>query len=87
MNKSLHDASEAATQMISSPKVQGSIGTAVATLGGYNMVETAQSVLGLVSLIIGILVGLYALVNAHKASKRADAELQKINLEIERLKK
>lgn len=75
-------ASEVTMQLINSPKVQGGIGTAVAGLGGYSLIETTQTVLGLASLFIGVLVGLYALVNAHKTSTNATLDRKKLELQI-----
>lgn len=74
---SLHakeQASEIASHIANSPKLQGGISAATTFLGGMS-IASAQTALGIVSVIVGILVGLYALVNAHKASKKADIEI------------
>lgn len=80
-------ASEMASHIVNSPKVQGSIGTVVAAMGGYSLIEAAQTILGLISLVVGIAVGLYALVNAHKASKKADIELYLLSIQRDAIDK
>lgn len=80
-----HTASEAVQQLVHSPKAQGAISAGLATLGGYNLVEAAQSILSIVSLVIGIIVGIFAIINARKASKKADME--NLLLELEMMKK
>ncbi len=56
---------------------QATTGAAVTGWGCYNlsMLDTAATVLGLVSVIVGIIVGLLAVHNAIKTSRRLDAEL------------
>lgn len=74
-------ASDMAHQVMTSPKTQGAISAGLSALGGYNLIEAATSILSLVSLVVGICVGIYALVNAHKASKKADIELYLLGLQ------
>lgn len=56
---------------------QATTGVAVTSWGCYNlsMLDTAATVLGLVSVVVGIIVGLLAVHNAIKTSRRLDAEL------------
>lgn len=56
---------------------QAAIGAGVSGWGCYNlsMLDTAATVLGLVSVVVGIIVGLLAVHNAIKTSRRLDAEL------------
>lgn len=56
---------------------QAAIGAGVSSWGCYSlsMLDTAATVLGLVSVIVGIIVGLLAVHNAIKTSRRLDAEL------------
>lgn len=68
-------ASDMAHQLMTNPKTQGAISAGLSALGGYNLIEAATSILSLVSLVIGICVGIFAIVNARKASKKADKEL------------
>lgn len=75
-------ASEAVHQFASSPKAQGAISAGLTALGGYSFIEAATSVLSLVSLIVGICVGVYAIINARKASKKADKELILLELQL-----
>ena len=75
-------ASDAAHQLATNPKAQGAISAGLTALGGYNFIEAATSVLSLVSLVIGICVGIYAIVNARKASQKADKELILLDLQL-----
>lgn len=77
-----HAASEAVSNVINSPKAQGAISAGLSFLGSYNLIETAQSMLSIVSLVIGIIVGIFAIINARKASKKADMENLLLELEM-----
>lgn len=75
-------ASEAVHQFASSPKAQGAISAGLTALGGYSFIEAATSLLSLVSLVVGICVGIYAIVNARKASQKADKELILLDMQL-----
>lgn len=68
-------ASDAATQIINNPKAQGAISAGLTIMGGYNLIEAATSILSILSIIVGICVGLYAIA----CSRRT---LDKLNKEI-----
>lgn len=75
-------ASDVVHQMMTNPKAQGTISAGLSVLGGYNLIEAATSILSLVSLVIGICVGIFAIVNARKASKKADKELILLEMQL-----
>lgn len=56
---------------------QATTGVAVTGAGCFSLslIDTAATVLGLVSVVVGIIVGLLAVSNAIKASRKLDAEL------------
>lgn len=75
-------ASDAAHQFATNPKAQGAISAGLTALGGYSFIEAATSLLSLVSLVVGICVGIYAIVNARKASQKADKELILLDMQL-----
>lgn len=75
-------ASDVVHQVMTNTKAQGTISAGLSVLGGYNLIEAATSILSLVSLVIGICVGIFAIVNARKASKKADKELILLEMQL-----
>lgn len=75
-------ASDAAHQFATNPKAQGAISAGLTALGGYSFIEAATSLLSLISLVVGICVGIYAIVNARKASQKADKELILLDMQL-----
>lgn len=75
-------ASDAAHQFATNPKAQGAISAGLTALGGYSFIEAATSLLSLLSLVVGICVGIYAIVNARKASQKADKELILLDMQL-----
>lgn len=73
-------ASDAAHQVAHNPKVQGAVSAGITALGTYNLIEATTSILSLVSMLVGICVGLYAISNARKTGKKLEIETYLLNM-------